>query len=98
MSKQRDMSERQFLEALKRHGMKFETMGRKFETMDYVNLGIPGCNRWDKPPAGLNKRAKLAYLLASKERALAKSKADREADAKVDPELMLRSLPRGEDR
>jgi hypothetical protein len=91
MRKQRDMSERQFLDALERHGMKFETMG-------YVNLGIPG-NRWDKPPdAGLNKRAKLAYLLASKERALAKSEAEREADAKVDPELILRALPRGEDR
>jgi hypothetical protein len=88
---QRDMSERQFLNALQRHGMKVETSG-------YFNLGIPGQNRWDKPPAALNKRAKLAHLIASKERALAKAEADHAADALVDPELMSRSLPHGEDR
>jgi hypothetical protein len=89
-SMQRDMSERQFLEALKRHGMKFETEG-------YINLGIPGNNLWDKPPDG-KRRAKLAYLLASKERWSAKLEAERANDLDPDSELMYRSLPRGEDR
>jgi len=86
----RDMSERQFLAALKRHGM-------KYETASYINLGIPGYNRWDEPPVG-SRRAKLAYLLASKERWSAKLEAERANDLDPDSELMYRSLPRGEDR
>ena len=90
----RDMSERQFLDALARHGMK--VVGGN--SIGCFNLGIPGCNRWDKPPEGLKRRAKLAYLIASRESALAKAEAERATALDPDSIEMFMSLPRGEDR
>jgi hypothetical protein len=57
----RDMTERQFLQALERHGMK------RTGFMGYVEIGIEGRRisvcRFN---AGKNLRAQLAYLLAQK--------------------------------
>jgi len=59
----RDLSNRQFRAALKRHGM---TEGG---VMGYVDLGIPGqwvsVSKWN---AGTNRRDQLAYLLRARER------------------------------
>jgi hypothetical protein len=57
----RDMSKKQFEEALARHGMKREGF------MGYVNLGIEGQHvSASHHNAGKNRRAKLAYLLRKK--------------------------------
>lgn len=59
----RDMTQRQFAEALARHGM------REQGIMGYVDVGIPGHSlHVSKFNAGDNRRAQLAYLLRSKER------------------------------
>jgi hypothetical protein len=100
-AKQRDLSERQFLKAVERHGMNLGGSASFIGGKGWFNLGIPGRNIWDKfPDTGqkLNRRAKLAYMLASRERAIARVEAERAAYAKVDPELISRSLPHGEDR
>lgn len=62
MAKIKDMSEKQFDEALTRHGMKREGF------MGYINLGIEGENiSASHHNAGSNRRAKLAYLLAKRD-------------------------------
>lgn len=59
--KVRDISEKQFDEALARHGMKREGF------MGYVDLGIEGHHvAASHHNAGKNRRAKLAYLLAKR--------------------------------
>jgi len=59
----RDMTQQQFREALKRHGM--TEMG----FMGYVNINIPGHHlEVSKLNAGTNRRAQLAYLLKCRER------------------------------
>lgn len=59
----RDMSKKQFLAALKRHGMVPEGF------MGYVRLNVSGqhvcVSHWN---AGNNLRAKLAYLLREQEK------------------------------
>jgi hypothetical protein len=59
----RDMSKKQFIEAVLRNGMSFEGF------MGYVNLGVEGQHTSvSHLNAGNNYRAKLAYLLRERER------------------------------
>ena len=58
----RDMTQRQFREALVRYGM------REAGFMGYVNVNVPGHHlEVSKMNAGSNRRAQLAYLLARRE-------------------------------
>lgn len=67
----RDMTKRQFAEALKRYGMEPEGF------MGYVRLNVPGhhicVSHWN---AGPNLRAKLAYLIREQERRQAEAEAE----------------------
>jgi len=59
----RDMTKKQFMQALERHGMKFEGF------LGYVNLGVPGKHvAVSVHNAGPKLRDKLAYLLQQRER------------------------------
>ena len=98
--KPRDLTEHQFLKAVKRHGMRVGG-GGSFVGKGSFDLGIPGRNIWEKLPESWPKpkrRAKLAYMLAARERGIARVEAERAAYVTIDPELIFRSLPRGEDR
>lgn len=72
--KTRDMSKKQFLAALAKHGMSMAGF------MGYVNLGIPGeqisVSHWN---AGDNFRAKLAHLLRERDKWIAKIEKERAA-------------------
>jgi hypothetical protein len=64
MATERDMSERQFRDALRRYGMTPQPF------MGYVELGIPGHTMCvSHLNAGPRRRAKLAYLLSEREKA-----------------------------
>jgi hypothetical protein len=63
----RDISQAQFMAAIKSHGMSFEGF------MGYVRIPHPsgnGATNVSHLNAGSNRRAKLAYLLAAKDRYL----------------------------
>jgi hypothetical protein len=63
MATERDMSEKQFREALRRYGMTPQAF------MGYVELGIPGHTACASHlNAGPRRRAKLAYLLKEREK------------------------------
>lgn len=65
----RDITKRQFAEALRRHGMHWEGF------MGYVNLGLPGRHTCVSVlNAGPNRRAQLAYLLREREKYEAEEK------------------------
>lgn len=64
--KTRDMSRKQFAEALKRHGMHWEGF------LGYVNLGIPAHHICVSVlNAGPSRRAQLAYLLLKRDEYIA---------------------------
>ena len=99
--KPRDLTEHQFLKAVKRHGMRVGGASGVFVVKGSFDLGISGRNIWEKLPEAWQKpkrRAMLAYMLAARERGIARVEAERAAYPKTDPELIYRSLPRGEDR
>ena len=67
----RDMTKHQFVNALRRHGMKLEGF------MGYVDLGLPGRRHCvSHLNAGPKFRRKLAYLLEAQERELAKMETE----------------------
>lgn len=65
MATERDMSERQFAEALARYGM------REAGFMGYVNINVPGHHiEVSKLNAGMRRRSQLAYLLRQRDAAM----------------------------